>query len=123
MSRSSSEVSGPARPRPNPRRRPIPGLAYVAQRWELAAVLGAAAYGVRTTDLDEFRKLSAAPFVMNLAPQYQFLYGSPLTVFLGSYYRHHGIDDLTAFFLVHGLGVVLFFVTLRAALHHAYRED
>src|SRR5262249_55100651 len=49
--------------------------------------------------------------------------GSPLTVFLGSYYRHHGIDDLTAFFLVHGLGVVLFFVTLRAALHHVYRED
>ncbi|HMF95414.1 MAG TPA: hypothetical protein VKE96_14025 [Vicinamibacterales bacterium] len=109
--------------RSNPPGRLVELLACISQRWWLAASLVAAAYGVRTTDLDEFRKLSAAPFVMNLAPQYQFLYGSPLTFFLGSYYRHHGIDELTAFFLVHGLGVVLFFVALRAALHRVYREE
>ena len=69
--------------------------------------LFALGYGIRFADVDEFRAITANPYVVNVQPQYQFLYASPLTFFLGSYYQHHAIDPGTSFLIVAALGLVL----------------
>jgi hypothetical protein len=65
-------------------------------------------YGWRTIDTVEWRALTAAPFAVSLDPSQQFLYGSPLTFLLGSYYIHQGLDFAAAFAVVHGLGLIFF---------------
>ncbi len=89
---------------------------YVCRHPWLAIALFVAAYGIRTSDQVEFRTISAAPFGMNLPPEHQFLYGSPFTFFVGSYYQHHGLDDRAAYFVVYLLGIALLCVSLRKAL-------
>lgn len=69
-------------------------------------------YGWRTTDTVEWRTMTAAPFAVSLEPSQQFLYGSPLTFLLGSYYRHQGLDFETAFVVVHGIGLIFFAAAL-----------
>src|SRR5438093_1027701 len=96
--------------------------------WEhpgLAVALFVAAFGMRISDVDriEFRTISAAPFTMSVPAEHQFLYGSPFTFFLGSYYRHHGLDDRSAFAIVHGLGELLFFASAYKAAVHAFGEQ
>jgi hypothetical protein len=88
----------------------------------LIVVAFVAAYGVRLNDQTEFRTLSAAPFTMQLASQYQFLYSSPLNYFIASYYQHHGVDYVTAYYVVHGLGVLLLLVSVYVALSNAYPD-
>jgi hypothetical protein len=58
-------------------------------------------------DVEEFRAITANPYVVNVQPQYEFLYASPLTFFLGSYYQHQAIDPGTSFLIVAALGVLL----------------
>ena len=65
-------------------------------------------YGWRTIDTVEWRTITAAPFAVSLDPSQQFLYGSPLTFLLGSYYEHQGLDFEAAFVVVHGIGLVFF---------------
>lgn len=65
-------------------------------------------YGWRTIDTVEWRTITAAPFAVSLDPSQQFLYGSPLTFLLGSYYQHQGLDFDAAFVAVHGLGLIFF---------------
>jgi hypothetical protein len=65
-------------------------------------------YGWRTTDTVEWRTITAAPFAVSLDPAQQFLYGSPFTFLLGSYYQHQGLTFDAAFAVVHGVGLVLF---------------
>ena len=89
----------------------------------LAVGLFACVYGLRTIDEAAFRIISAAPFVMNLPPESQYLYGSPLTFWLGSYYQHHGLDYAWAFATVNGLGLTLFFVSLYALLRRECHDD
>jgi hypothetical protein len=86
--------------------------AFVCRHGWIAIALFAWAYGLRTSGEAEFRTISAAPFVMNLPPQDQYLYSSPFTFFLGSYYQHHGLDYAWAFFVVNALGLAAFFVSL-----------
>jgi hypothetical protein len=69
-------------------------------------------YGWRTIDTVEWRTITAAPFSVDLDPEQQFLYGSPLTFLLGSYYRHQGLGHVHAFVVVHGLGLVFFAAAL-----------
>ena len=69
-------------------------------------------YGWRTIDMVEWRTITAAPFSVTLEPEQQFLYGSPLTFLLGSYYQHQGLGYMHAFVVVHGLGLVFFAYTL-----------
>jgi hypothetical protein len=87
-------------------------LELVCRREWIAIVLFAWAYGLRTIGEAEFRTISAAPFRMNLPAQDQYLYSSPFTFFLGSYYQHHGLDYAWAFFVVNALGLAAFFVSL-----------
>ncbi len=96
---------------------------YVCRHPWLAIAVFVVAYGIRTNDEVEFRTISAAPFGMNLPPDHQFLYGSPFTFFVGSYYLHHGLDDRASYFVVHLLGVVLFFVALRKALARGLDDE
>ena len=97
--------------------------AYVCRHPWLAIAVFVVAYGIRTNDQVEFRTISAAPFGMNLPPDHQFLYGSPLTFFVGSYYLHHGLDDRASYFVVHLLGVLLFLVSLRKALARGLDDE
>jgi hypothetical protein len=69
-------------------------------------------YGWRTIDTVEWRTITAAPFSVTLEPDQQFLYGSPLTFLLGSYYQHQGLGYAHAFVVVHGLGLVFFAAAL-----------
>ena len=73
-------------------------------------------YGWRTIDTVEWRTITAAPFSVTLEPQQQFLYGSPLTFLLGSYYQHQGLGHVHAFVVVHGLGLVFFAAALFSCL-------
>lgn len=73
-------------------------------------------YGWRTIDTVEWRTITAAPFTVSLDPAQQFLYGSPLTFLLGSYYQTQGLGFEHAFAVVHGLGLVLLAVALFRAL-------
>ena len=65
-------------------------------------------YGWRTIDTVEWRTITAAPFAVSLDPSQQFLYGSPFTFLLGSYYQHHGLTFDAAFIVVHGIGLIFF---------------
>src|SRR5262245_38813557 len=65
------------------------------------------AYGIRYTDVEQFRAITVDPYVINVQPQYQFLYASPFTFILGSYYQHHAIDAGTSFAIVAALGLAL----------------
>lgn len=65
-------------------------------------------YGWRTIDIVEWRTITAAPFAVSLEPSQQFLYGSPFTFLLGSYYQHHGLSFEDAFVAVHGIGLIFF---------------
>ena len=65
-------------------------------------------YGWRTIDTVEWRTITAAPFAVSLDSSQQFLYGSPFTFLLGSYYQHHGLSFDAAFVTVHGIGLALF---------------
>ena len=85
---------------------------FVCRHGWIAIALFAGAYGLRTNGEAEFRTISAAPFAMNLPAQDQYLYSSPFTFFLGSYYQHHGLDYAWAFFVVNALGLAAFFVSL-----------
>ena len=96
---------------------------YVCRHPWLAIAVFVAAYGIRTNDEIEFRTTSAAPFGMNLPPDHQFLYGSPFTFFVGSYYLHHGLDDRASYFVVHLLGVALLCVSLRKALARGLDDE
>jgi hypothetical protein len=96
---------------------------YVTRHPWQAIALFAAVYGFRTTDVAEFRAISAGPFQLNLLPEFQFLYGSPFTFFVGSYYQHHGLDHVTAFFVVYSLGIVFFFASLRRVLVHQFGDE
>lgn len=75
-------------------------------------------YGWRTIDTVEWRTITAAPFSVTLEPEQQFLYGSPLTFLLGSYYQHQGLGHMHAFVVVHGLGLVFFAYALFRCLTH-----
>jgi hypothetical protein len=96
---------------------------YVSRHPWQAIALFAVVYGFRTTDVAEFRAISAGPFQLNLLPEFQFLYGSPLTFFVGSYYQHHGLDHVAAFFVVYSLGIVFFFWSLRRVLVHRFGDE
>jgi hypothetical protein len=96
---------------------------YVRRHPWQVITLFVAAYGFRTTDVVEFRAISAGPFTLNLLPEYQFLYGSPFTFLVGSYYQHHGLDYVTAFFVVYSLGIAFFFVSLRTVLVHQLGDE
>lgn len=76
-----------------------------------------ALYGWQTVDLVEWRALTAAPFALNLDQSRQFLYGSPFTYLLGSYYQHQGLGFSESFIVVHGIGLAL----LAFAVVHALR--
>lgn len=65
-------------------------------------------YGWRTIDTVEWRTITAAPLSVTLDPGQQFLYGSPFIFLLGAYYQRQGLDFVTAFVVVHGLGLVFF---------------
>jgi hypothetical protein len=88
----------------------------VSRRSWLLVLAFACAYGVHTNGEAEFRTISAAPFVVNLPPQDQYLYGSPFTFLLGAYYQHHGLDYAWAFLIVNSIGLAVFFVSLAAVL-------
>jgi hypothetical protein len=83
--------------------------------WLLAAAF-VAVYGIRTTDVPEFQIIASAPFHVGLPPDHQFLYGSPLTFFLGGYYLHHGLPRGAAFAVVQIIGWALLVVGFKAAL-------
>jgi len=89
---------------------------FVCRHAWIAIALFAWAYGVRTSGEAEFRTISAAPFALNLPPQDQYLYSSPFTFFVGSYYQHHGLDYAWAFFVVNALGLAAFFGSLSRLL-------
>src|SRR5579872_1945367 len=82
----------------------------------LAAVAFVAIYGLRTADFTEFAAITSDPLRITVASEYQFLYGSPLTFFVGNYYRHHGLDAFAAFVVIELLGAALLVVALRRAL-------
>ena len=67
-----------------------------------------AAFGIRLTDRLEFEIIATAPFEMRLPADRQFLYGSPFTFFIGSYYLHHGLSRDLAYAVVSITGVTLF---------------
>lgn len=89
--------------------------------WALVPAF-ACVYGIQTNGEAEFRTISAAPFVVNLPLQEQYLYGSPLTFLLGSYYQHHGLDYAWAFLVVNSLGLTAFFASLAAVLSREAEE-
>jgi hypothetical protein len=91
------------------------GSAVIRRPWLLAAIF-VAAYGIRTTDVAEFQIIASAPFHVGLPPDHQFLYGSPLTFFLGGYYLHHGLPPGAAFAVVQIIGAALLLVGFKAAL-------
>lgn len=69
-------------------------------------------YGWRTIDTVEWRTITAAPFAVALDPAQQFLYGSPFTFLLGSYYQRQGLTFDAAFVVVHGAGLIFFAAAL-----------
>src|SRR6516225_340400 len=89
---------------------------FVCRHAWIAIALFAWAYGVRTSGEAEFLTISVAPFALNLPPQDQYLYSSPFTFFVGSYYQHHGLDYAWAFFVVNALGLAAFFGSLSRLL-------
>jgi hypothetical protein len=64
-------------------------------------------YGWQPIDRVEWRTMIAAPFTVALEPAQQFLYGSPFTHLAGAYYVRQGLDADQAFWIVHGLGLIL----------------
>jgi hypothetical protein len=87
---------------------------FASRHPSVPVALFVALYGFTITDANEYRAISANPFVLSLGPEYQFLYTSPLTFFLGSYYQHHGVEQWTSFLIVAGLGLLLFALAVRA---------
>ena len=73
-------------------------------------------YGWHTVDVVEWRTLSAAPFEVSLEPSRQFLYASPFTFLLGSYYQHQGLGFRDSFIVVHAIGLALLAVAAVRAL-------
>jgi hypothetical protein len=96
---------------------------FVGRHPGLAVAAFAGLYGLQTNGEAEFRTISAAPFVVNLPAQDQYLYGSPFTFLLGSYYQHHGLDYAWAFFTVNALGLAAFFSSLYALMVRQFQSE
>jgi hypothetical protein len=86
-----------------------------AYPWLLAALF-IALYGLRTTDVQEFRIVSTSPFRMDLPENRQFLYSSPFTFFIANYYGHHGLDPKAAFVVVQLVGACLFALSVHRVM-------
>ena len=88
------------------------GSAFICQHPWLLAVLVAAAYGVRVNDVTELLAAAADPFRMVLPPERQFLYGSPLPLFISSYYLHNAVPPGAAYTWLQLFGAIVFLVAL-----------
>jgi hypothetical protein len=82
-----------------------------AYPWALAALF-VALYGLRTTDVEEFRIVATSPLRMLLPENRQFLYSSPFTFFIANYYSHHGVPVHVGFVVVELIGACLFLYAL-----------
>ena len=84
----------------------------MARRPWLLAALVAIAYGVRLNDTRELVDAAVDPYRMALPPEREFLYGSPLPLFLVSYFIHQGLPGMAAYIWVQVMGAALFLVGL-----------
>jgi hypothetical protein len=89
---------------------------FMARRPLLLAALVAIAYGIRLNDTRELVDAAVDPYRMVLPPEREFLYGSPLPLFLVSYFIHQGLPGLAAYIWVQVVGAGLFLVGLHRAL-------
>lgn len=90
--------------------------------WLLAALI-AVAYGIRLNDLRELVDAAVDPYRMVLPPEREFLYGSPLPLFLVSYFIHQGLPGLAAYAWVQVMGAGLFLVGLHRALGRGVNQE
>jgi hypothetical protein len=98
-------------------------FAGIARRPWLLAALVTIAYGIRLNDTRELVDAAVNPYRMVLPPDRQFLYGSPLPLFLVSYFIHQGLPGMAAYIWVQLVGIGLFVVGLQRALGDRVSED
>ena len=89
---------------------------FMARRPWLLAALVAIAYGIRLNDTRELVEAAVDPYRMVLPPEREFLYGSPLPLFLVSYFIHQGIPGPAAYLWVQVMGAALFVAGLHRTL-------
>jgi hypothetical protein len=89
---------------------------FMSRRPWLIAALVAVAYGVRLNDAREFAEAAGDPFRMVLPPERQFLYGSPLPLFIGTYYVHNAVPAAAAYAFIQVIGAALFLAGLLRAI-------